>query len=277
MYWTVRRFIDDGAFRLAAALSFYSLLSLGPLLLVTVAIAGLIVGRETVDQRLLLEMEKWMGQDGAQVAKTILEHADRPAAGITAIVVGTVMLLFGATGVFGELQDVFHTIWRDHARPHSGLTGFVIKRLVSLLMVTAIIAMLLGSLMLDAGITALHSHFPQFLPDDAGRFQDLYLLSSAGLMTVLFALMFKFLPNVTIRWFPVWIGAMFTAVFFVLGRYAIGLYIGYGGVASLYGAAGSLVALLVWVYYSSLILFLGVEFTRAYSLEFDPRFAKEPH
>ena len=272
----VRRFFRDGAFRLAAALSYYALLSLAPLMLVTVAIAGLIVGRETVDQRLLHDMQNWVGEDGAQVAKTVLEHADRPAAGMTAIVVGTVMLLFGATGFFGELQDVVHTVWKDEAKPHEGLAGFVVKRLVSLVMVCGIIVFLLGSLVVDAAITGLQSYVPQVLPADAEFLQYIYLLASTALMTGLFALMFKFVPNVRVSWLPVWIGAVTTAILFVLGRYAIGMYLGYAGLSSLYGAAGSLVALLVWVYYSSLILFMGVEFTRAYTIEFDKRFVRPP-
>jgi membrane protein len=272
LWGTVRGFFNDGAFRLAAALSYYALLSLAPLVLVTFAVVGLIVGRDTVDQQLLHEMRNLVGEDGAEVAKTILEHADRPQAGITAIVLGTLMLFFGATGVFGELQDVFHTIWRDHMTRREGVWGFFIKRLVSLLMITGVIALLLGSLMLDATLTTMQNYFPQYLREDADWLQHVYLLISTALMTLLFAMMFKFLPNVRVRWFPVWISAMVTAALFVLGRYGIGLYLGYSGVGSLYGAAGSLVALLVWVYYSSLILFFGVEFTREYSREFDERF-----
>ncbi len=255
--------VADNAMRLSAALAYYTMLSVAPLLVVVTAIGGLAFGPEAAQGQLVHEMKDMVGTEGAQALQTMLAHAYKPATGIIASAVGIVVLLLGATGVFVELQDSFNTIWGVTCQAPSGVWGFIRTRLLSFLMILVVGFLLLVSLVISAALTAVGTYFDGMSP--AFLWEAVNFLVSLGVIAVLFALMFKFLPDVHIGWKDVWVGAILTAVLFTVGKYLIGLYLGSSSVGSTYGAAGSLAVFLVWVYYSALILFFGAEFTQVYA------------
>ncbi len=260
---------NDNALRLAASLSYYTALSIAPLLVIVVAIAGLVLGREAVTGQLTAQMGDLMGEDGKQIVQTVLEHAAEPKRGAIAGVLGVLTLILGATAVFGELQSAMNLIWEVKPKPTEGLVGgiwaWLRQRVLSLSMVLVIAFLLLVSLVLSAALTGLTARLHGGAQAQAVVAQVLNQLVSIPVLTLLFALLFKYLPDAEIRWRDVWIGALVSAILFTIGKYAIGLYLGHAGVGSAYGAAGSLVVLLVWVYYSSLLLFFGAEFTQAFA------------
>ncbi|MGE0398450.1 MAG: YihY/virulence factor BrkB family protein [Kofleriaceae bacterium] len=257
--------LEDKASRLAAALAFYTLLSLAPLLVLVVSIAGLVFGDDAARGEVTGQLQALIGTDGAKAVESVLANAKTPSSGILGTIVGVAILLFGASGVFGELQDSLNVIWEVQPRPGRGIKGFIRDRFFSFTLVLGVAFLLLVSLVLSAGLAAAGSLFEQRLPGGEVMWQVINFVISIGTITVLFGLIFKVLPDVKIQWRDVWIGALFTAVLFTLGKFAIGLYLGRSTIASPYGAAGSVVVLVVWVYYSAQILFFGAEFTQVYA------------
>ena len=240
------------AAHLGAALSFYTMFSMAPLLITSVGIAGLVFGRQAAQGQIVSAIQNLIGPAGASTIQTILQHTSRTSSGVIATVVGVVVLIFGASGVFGELRD-------------SGLKGMLRYRFFSFALVLAIGFILLVSLLLSAALAAAGKYFGEYLPLPEVLLHAANLLVSFAGVTVLFALLYKIVPDVTIDWSDVWIGAAVTSLLFSLGKMGIGLYIGKAGVGSPYGAAGSLVVVMVWIYYSAQIFFLGAEFTRMFS------------
>lgn len=262
---------EDKASRLAAALSYYSAISLAPLLIVTLGIAGLFFGHEAATGQVSSQIQGLVGQQSAQVIQEIIANANKPTTGIVSTVVGAVILLLGASGVFGALQDGLNTVWEVKPKPGRGVVGIIKDRFLSLTMVLGVGFLLLISLALSAALSALGKYLGGVLPLPAIALEIINLGISVGVITLLFALMFKTLPDVEIDWADVWIGAGITALLFTIGKFAIGLYLGRSTVGSAYGAAGSLVVILIWIYYSAQILFFGAELTQVYTNKYGSR------
>jgi len=263
---TASDFIDDNAPRLAAALAYYALLSLAPLVVLALAVAGLLLDEEAARGRIAHELGGLVGTAGAQAVESIVKNARAPAAGIVSTVVGLVVLLFGASGVFGELESALDAIWEVAPLPGRGILGLIRDRLFSFAMVMGVAFLLLVSLILGAALAAVGRFLSGALPGGEVAWQVLNVAISLGVVTALFALTFKTVPHAKVRWRDVWVGAFVTAVLFNVGKLLIGLYLGKATFSSAYGAAGSLVLLVIWVYYSASILLLGAEFTQAYAL-----------
>lgn len=259
-------FLEDGALRLAAALSYYTVLSFAPLLLVIVGVAGYIGGREAIAQQLIEQVTTLIGPAGGELAKSVLMSANEPHKGFIAIVTGLVTLLIGATGVFGQLQDALNIIWEVERKAGGGVWSLIRSRLLSFAMVLGIGFMLLVSLVLSAAITLLQNQFTSII-GNGWLWQVINIVGSLIVMSVLFGLMFKLLPDVYIAWRDVVFGAIVTGILVTIGKFGIGLYLGHSSVGSAYGAAGSLVVLLVWIYYTSLIVLFGAELTQAYAVK----------
>lgn len=257
-----REWSEDKASRHAAALSYYTIFSLAPLLIVAIAVAGAVFGEEAARGRIVEQIGGLIGKDGASAIQTMIENADKPKEGMVAGALGVLALLFGASGVFGQLQSSLNAIWEVEPKPGKGVWGFLRSRFLSLSMVLVIAFLLLVSLVLSAALSALGGWLGAMVPGQDVLLRAFDLVLSVGMATVLFAALFKYLPDAEIRWRDVWTGAFATAVLFTLGRFLIGLYLGRSAIGSAYGAAGSLVIVLLWIYYSTQILFFGAEFTQ---------------
>jgi membrane protein len=248
--------------RQGAALAYYSIFSLGPLMVIAIAIAGLVFGEEAVRGDLGPQLKGFLGDSGAQAVQTMLAGASKPQQGIVATVLGVGTLLFAAVGVVVQLKDALNTVWEVEPPKSGGIWGFVRTYVVSLAGVLAVGFLLLVSLLLTAVLSIAGKYFTPFLPE-AG----LHIVGSIvsfGVITSLFAMMFKWLPDAPVDWGDVWLGAAITGALFEIGKLLIGLYIGKQGLESTYGAAASLVVLLIWIYYSSQIVLMGAEFTRVH-------------
>jgi membrane protein len=256
---------EDNAPRLGASLSYYTIFSIAPLLLISIAVAGLAFGQEAAQGRIVGQIEGLVGHDAARSIQDMIENARKPGQGVMATLFGTVMLLFGAGGAFNELRAALDVIWEIPPRKGGGIKALVKERIASFAGVLVVGFLLLVSLVVSAGISLLEvkGNFP-------GSEVVLQIVNNAvslAVITVLFALIFKYLPDAhpAIAWKDIWVGALITSALFTLGKFGIGLYLGKSSVGSAYGAAGSLVLLLVWVYYSSQILFFGAELTQVYA------------
>jgi membrane protein len=256
---------DINAPRLGAALAFYSMLSIAPLLVLSVAIAGLFYGPEAAEGRIVAQLQNLIGYQGGLAIQDLLNHARHLSSGLAAVAVGTALLFFGASSVFAELRDSLNLVWGFQTVTGPGVMGIIRSRFVAFAMVISIGFLLLVSLLFGAAIAAAGKFFGGFLPIPEVALDAANAVFSFLAVTILFALLYKVIPEVFIEWRDVWIGAAVTAALFSLGKLVIGLYIGKAGIGSAYGAAGSLVAFLIWVYYSAQIFFLGAEFTRAFS------------
>lgn len=256
---------EDKALRLSAALAYYSTFSIAPLLVITIGIAGLVLGQDAVNGQLQEQMKHYVGGKAAEALQTMVESASKPAHGIVATVIGFVTLMLGASGVFGELKDALNTIWEVKAKAHQGVSGMIRARFLNFGMVLVIGFLLLVSLVMSTAITGLNHMLENVLPIPAVVWGVLAALISLALVTTLFALIFKVLPDVKIEWRDVWMGAAITAVLFEVGKTGLSWYLGRESTANAYGAAGSVVLLLLWVYYTSCILFFGAEFTQVYA------------
>lgn len=264
-------FMDDNALRLAAALAYYALLSLAPLVVLAIALAGFFVDEESVRGGLARELGSVVGNEGAQAVQAIIHSAKAPAAGILSTIVGIIVLLFGASGVFGELQSALDTIWEVAPKPGRGIKGLIKDRLFSFAMVMGVAFLLLVSLILSAALSAVGHFLSHLLPGGEAVWQIINFAISVAVVAALFAVTFKTVPDAKVRWREAWVGGFFTAVLFSIGKFLIALYLGKSSMSSAYGAAGSLVLLVVWVYYSASILLLGAEFTQAYASRFGKR------
>jgi membrane protein len=263
---TIKSWSDDNATRLAAALAYYTLLSLAPLLVLVVAIAGLVFGDDAARGQVGKELGTLVGPEAGEGIQTVLAHARGPEGGSAwGSILGGGVLLFGASGVFGELQAALNTIWKVEPKPGQGVWGVLKGRFFSFTMVMGVAFLLLVSLVLSAALSAMGAFFSDLLPGGELLWQLINNGISLALISVLFALLFKVVPDIEVRWRDVLPGAVCTALLFTIGKYLLGLYLGRAAVASPYGAAGSLIVLVIWVYYAAQILFLGAEFTRVYA------------
>lgn len=274
----VEGFLDESPFQLAGALSFYTLLSLSPLVLVVVGLTGLVWSEEMVRAQLLAEIERLVGPAGAETVGTILAHAVDRGRSIDQVLVGFASLLVGATTVFGQLQAALNQIWSVKAAPAGhAVWSFIRTRLLSLALVLVLGFLLLVSLLIAAALTALHDYLAHLVPQGASVWRALNLVVTLAVVTLLIALIFKYLPDVRLGWRYVWFGAVVTSSLFGAGRLLIGLYLGHAGIASSYGAAGSLVVFLLWVYYSSLILLFGAKLTELHARRRGAAIESAPH
>jgi len=255
----------DRAPTIGAALAFYSVLSLAPLLVIAVALAAMIFDPDAVERHLLGEMHGMVGPAGAAAIGEMLEHAQQPAQGVAATLLGLVTLLFGASGVFGELQAAMNTIWKAPP-PGRGVLALIRQRFLSFAMVLGSGFLLLVSLLLSAAIAVLGKFLSGIFPAIEPQLHLGSTLVTLVLATLLFAMIFRLLPDAYVAWRDVWEGAIFTALLFTAGKTLIALYLGKSGLASAYGAAGSLVVLIVWTYYSAQILLFGAELTHVICL-----------
>lgn len=302
---TFSEWSDDKAPRLGAALAYYTVFSISPLLIIVVAMAGFVFGRDAVQGQIVEQIQGLVGKDGAKVIQTMIQSAHKPSSNVIVTVIGIVTLILGAAGVFNELQDALNTIWKvapkqgssametirsylktfrrsGFNRPSAQLKSLfrvlipsLRDRLMSFTVVLGVGFLLLVSLVLSAGLSALGKFLSGLLPGFIHVMQVLNFIVSFGVITVLFAMIYKILPDVEIKWKNVWMGAALTSLLFTIGKFLIGLYIGNSSVASSYGAAGSLVIILIWVYYAAQILFFGAEFTKVYTKMYDPRTAPQ--
>jgi membrane protein len=262
---------NDNAPRLGASLSYYTIFSLAPVLLLVISVAGLVLGEKAAQGRIVDQLSGLLGPEAAKTVQSMLEKTSHHGSGILATVIGAVMLVVGATGVMIELQDALNVVWKVVAKPGRGIKGIIRDRLLSFGIVLGFGFLLLVSLVLSAAVALLDSWMGSFMP---GWIVVGYLLSyglSLGVVAFVLAAIFKILPDVKITWRDVWVGALVTSVLFHLGKFGISLYIGKASVASTFGAAGSLAVLLVWVYYSSQIVLFGAEFTRVYADQYGTR------
>jgi membrane protein len=280
-YWklavsAVKNFSTDRATVEAAALSYYTVFSLAPLLLIVIGIAGFIFGRDAVAKSLVEQAQGLVGEQGAQLIETVLQNATKPANGAIAAVVGVVTLILGASGVFGQLKDSLNKIWQVEPQPGRGLWTMLRTRILSFAMVLVIAFLLLVSLVVSAILAAVGAWAGKHVPW-APLFHALDLAVSLGVIGILFAIIFKYLPDARIGWREVGIGALTTAALFTVGKFLIGLYLGKSSVASVYGAAGSVIIILLWVYYSALIFLVGAELTRVHADMLGKRIQPAPH
>jgi len=266
---TFQEWREDNAVKLAAALAYYTTFSLAPLLVLVIAIAGLWGGREAAQNQTMAQVEDLLGAQGREFVQEMIENASRPSTGITATILGAVTLLFGALGVFNELQTSLNTIWEVKPRPAKNLAEalkrFIAGRFLSFTVVLGIGFLLLASLIVSAALSALGEYISSL-----GLLADVWLqvanfIISFLVITLLFAMIFKWLPEVKMAWKDVWLGAAVTSLLFSVGKLLIGLYLGQSEVGNTFGAAGSLAILLIWIYYSAQILFFGAEFTQVYA------------
>ena len=261
---TIREWNDDKVPRLGAALAFYSMLSIGPLLLIVIAMAGLAFGRDATSTYIFDEIRGLIGDQGANAIQSMLISTSNPKASYIASLIGIVTLIISATSFFAQLQDALNTIWNVEERENGHWTWFIKKRLLSFAMIVGIGFLLLIALVVSAALSAISAFFAGLIPV-AFLLHGINLLISFAVITVLFAMIFKVLPDVHIQWRDVWIGAAITALLFSFGKLLIGIYLGQSAFSSAYGAAGSLIVVLIWIYYSTQIFFLGAEFTQVYS------------
>lgn len=267
---------EDKVPRLSAALAYYTIFSVAPILIIAIAIAGLVFGKQAAQGQIQQQIQGIVGQSGAQTIQDMIAHSRSKSSGIIATAVGLAALLFGATGVFAELHDSLNTIWGVKPRAGSGIIQTLRERFLSFTMVLGIGFLLLVSLVISAALSAFGKYFSDLFPGMQLVAHLLNFAISFAVITLLFAMIYKILPQVEITWQDVWIGAASTAVLFVIGKSLIGFYLGKSSVSSSYGAAGALVIVLLWVYYAAQILFLGAEFTQVYARHFGSRIVASP-
>jgi membrane protein len=271
---TASEWMEDDAPSLGAALAYYTVFSLAPLMTIAIAMAGFFFGKEAAQGQIFDELRVLLGEEGGKAVEEMVQSANaQPTAGVVATIISVIILLFGASGVFGQLQASLNKMWGVKPKPGRGVLGMIQDRLLSFGFTLVVGFLLLVSLLLTAGIALVADWLGGLMPGSETLAQTLNLVLSLAMITLLFAMIFKFLPDAKIAWRDVWIGAFLTAVLFTIGKFALGIYLGKSGVASSYGAAGSLIVLLLWVYYSSQILFFGAEFTQVYANRFGSRVA----
>jgi membrane protein len=267
---TFQEWLDDKAPQLGAALAYYTVFSLAPLILVLLAIVGVLFRSNPAGawQKITEQMSYFLDKSAVDVIQGIAQQASAPGKSTLATTLGIALALFGATGVFGQLQDALNTIWGVKAKPGLGIWGFLRARFLSFAMMGGVFFLLLVSLAVEALLKAFSHYVQSMLPGGMAIALSVYLLFDLAVVLILFAMIFKFLPDAKVQWRDVWIGAALTAFLFLVGKWALGLYLASGTAASAYGAASSLITLLLWIYYSSQILLFGAEFTQVYANTF---------
>lgn len=274
---TGANWMNDHAQRLGAALAFYTILAVSPLFVIVFFIVDLWLNTTSAQAQIFHQISDLIGPKGAQALQTILVNPHQPARGVIASTIAIVTLLITATGLFLELQDDLNLIWGVEAKPGQGLRGFIKNRLLSFAMIVGVGFLLLVSLLVSAALAALNKYFSGMIPVAAVLWQVVNVLVSLGVITLLFAMIYKVLPDVKVAWREVWVGSIITALLFTAGKYMLGMYLGRSAVTSAYGAAGSAVIILLWVYYSAQILFLGAEFTQVYACRFGRKMEPAGH
>ncbi|MHC5609540.1 MAG: YihY/virulence factor BrkB family protein [Nostoc sp.] len=262
---TFKEWSEDKASRLAAALAYYTIFSIAPLLIIVIAIAGAVFGEEAARGQIVGQIQGLVGPDGAALIQTAIQNANKPKTGAIASIISIAVLVLGATGLFTELQDSLNTIWKVKAKPGGGIINMIRLRFLSFAMVIGIGFLLLVSLVISTALTALVTYFSNILPGVDFIWPIVNFVLSFSITTALFGLIFKVLPDVKITWNDVFIGSIITSFLFSIGRFLLGQYLGNGSFGSTYGAAGSLVVILAWVNYAAQILFFGAEFTQVYA------------
>src|SRR5437868_1906702 len=267
---TFSEWLKDQAPQLGAALAYYTVFSLAPLVLLLLAIVGFIFRNDPAGawRRVTEQMSYFLDQSAMDVVANIAQTASQPNKGTLATIIGILLALFGASGVFGQLQNALNIIWGVKAKPGAGLAGFIRSRFLSFAMVAGVCFLLLVSLVFESLLKGFSHYIQATFPGGIVIALVFYSIFDLAVVVLLFALIFKFLPDVKIQWRDVWIGALMTAIFFAIGKWALGLYLGSGAAGSAYGAASSLITLLLWIYYSSQILLFGAEFTQVYTRKF---------
>jgi membrane protein len=263
---TLFEWYADRGSRLGAALAFYTLFSLAPLLMISIAIIALVFGREIAYTQLIQQIETFIGLEGARVIQTTIENTSRPSSGIMATLIGLATMFFGATIVFNELQDALNGIWKVAPKPRRSMAiGLIWDRLLAFCIVVGVGLLLLLSIVANAVLNATMQIFGDILPRHVDWLRTANFVFVLVTVTLLFIMVYKVLPDIEIGWVEVLVGAIVTAILFMLGKFLIELYLGYSTAASVYGAAASLVILLTWIYYSAQILYFGAEFTKVYA------------
>jgi membrane protein len=262
-------FIADDALKYSASLSYYTVFSIAPMLIIIIGMAGLFFGEEAVSGEIFRQFSGLMGSNVAELLQQAIKNVKLSGQSWTATIVGFLTLLIGATGVFAEMQDSLNKIWSLKTTVKKGWLKYLINRLISFSMVLTLSFLLMVSLLINALITLLSTRYLTILNDWEWLSFIINNTIILGIVTLLFAFIFKFLPDVRLHWANVTSGAFFTAILFSIGKYLIGTYLSQSAIASAFGAAGSLVLILLWVYYSSCILFFGAEFTKNYAVIFD--------
>ena len=259
-------FLDDMALKFSALLAYYTIFSLAPLLLLMISLAGIFFGSEASQGKIFGEINGFVGNDAAKQIQDMIKHLQMFGKSTVSVILGAVILIFGASGVFGEIQESINIIWQVRPKPKKSWVKVIKDRLLSFSMIATLGFLLLISLVINGALLVMSDHLKSYLPNfTVVFFNVINVVISFIVITVLFCVIFKVLPDVKIRWRDVLSGALFTAVLFMIGRLVIGIYVAQSATSSTYGAAGSLIAILLWVYYTAAILYFGAEFTRAYA------------
>ncbi|MEA5592902.1 YihY/virulence factor BrkB family protein [Rivularia sp. UHCC 0363] len=268
---TFKEWNDDKASRLAAALSYYTIFSLAPLLIIAIAIAGAVFGDEAASGEIVKQIQGLVGKAGAEVIQTALQNAQKPDTRNIASIISIGVLLFGASNVFAQIQDALNTIWEVEPKKGQSIWKIIRKRFLSFAMVGGVGFLLLVSLIVNTALEAMLKYFNSLLPGFDWLWQIGNFAISFAIITVLFALIYKVMPDAKIAWNDVWIGSAMTSLLFVIGKSLLGIYLGNSSFGSAYGAAGSLIVLLAWINYAAQIIFFGAEFTQVYATRYGSR------
>jgi membrane protein len=275
---TASEWVQDKCPQLGAALAYFTVFSLAPLVLVLLAVFGVIFGgSDHARQKITEQLQYFIDPNGIKVIQDIAASASKPQAGMIATTIGVVLALFGASGVFGQLQDALNTIWGVKPKPGAGVMGFLRARFLSFAMVGGVCFLLLASLTVETVLRGFSDYLKHLMPGGHILALVLFLIFDLAVVVLLFAMIFRYLPDAKIAWRDVWVGATLTAVLFVLGKFVLGLYLGSGAAGSAYGAASSLITLLLWIYYAAQILLFGAEFTQVYANTYGTRVEPQEH
>jgi membrane protein len=273
-FWLILRqaiddFLNDNGMKLSASLSYYTIFSLGPVLMIVIALAGIFFGREAVEGKIYYQINGLVGNEAALQIQEIIKNIEKSHDSSVGAIFGVIVLIFGATGVFTEIQDSINYIWSIKAKPKRGYLKLLFNRFISFSLIIAFGFILMVSLVMHALIDLLYEKLVRYFADTLVIiFQAVNYVLLFGIISVFFTVIFKVLPDAKVRWRDAYVGAAFTSILFMIGKFAIGFYLGNSDVSATFGAAASLIILLLWVYYTSIILFFGAEFTKVYTLNF---------
>lgn len=273
-FWLILRqavddFLNDNGMKLSASLSYYTIFSLGPVLMIVIALAGIFFGREAVQGKIYYQINGMVGNEAALQIQEIIKNIEQSQESSTGAIFGVIVLIIGATGVFTEIQDSINYIWSIKAKPKRGYVKLLFNRFISFSLIIGFGFIVMVSLVLHALVDLMYEKLVRYFEDAfLFVFQGINYILLFGIISVLFTVIFKVLPDAKVRWRDAYVGAAFTSVLFLIGKFAIGFYLGNSDVSATFGAAASLIILLLWVYYTSIILFFGAEFTKVYTLNF---------